>query len=50
MAMSSACRVPFLVMLVAFIPLAMTFPLYTRTQPTGVSLVTKASRAYYVTR
>lgn len=46
MAMNSAWRVPFLVTLVAFIPFAMMVPLWTRTQPTGVSLVRSARRAY----
>src|SRR3569833_1882192 len=44
-AKSSACHVPFRVTFVAFIPLAIMRPLLTWTQPTGVSLVRRASRA-----
>ncbi len=46
MAMYSACLVPLRVTLVAFIPLAITLPLCTRTQPTGVSLVFSARWAF----
>lgn len=44
-AMNSACRVPFKVLLVAFMPRPMILPLCTKTQPTGVSSVARASSA-----
>ena len=43
MAWNSACRVPFMVRFVAFMPRAMTFPSCTNTHATGVSSDSKAS-------
>jgi hypothetical protein len=44
-ATNSACRVPFRVRFVAFMPRPMMVPLWTKTQPTGVSSVERASSA-----
>ena len=44
-ATNSACRVPLRVRFVAFMPRPMMVPLWTKTQPTGVSSVARASSA-----
>lgn len=46
MAWNSAWRVPLRVRFVAFMPRAMTVELWTNTQPTGVSSVSRASWAW----
>jgi len=47
-AWNSACRVPLRVRFVAFMPRAMMVLLCTKTQPTGVSSVSRASWACFV--
>lgn len=43
MAWNSACRVPFMVRFVAFMPRAMILPSCTKTHATGVSSVSRAN-------